>query len=72
MLQDDDGAPRAIERSTYERNPSCWCAWCRNGGVNPAPNAPAALGYDEPHIPPPGRRATHLSAAVPGRPGEIV
>jgi hypothetical protein len=37
-------------RNRYVRNPACFCAWCANGGTNPTPGNPAALGYDEPHM----------------------
>jgi hypothetical protein len=40
-------------RSRYVLNPACFCDWCRNNGTNPTPGNPAALGYDEPHIPAP-------------------
>lgn len=57
--------------TTYVRNPACDCAWCRNGGQNPTPGAPGALGYDIPHIPVSWDAPSHLSPPTPGRPGEI-
>lgn len=62
---------KPVVRNVYRYNPGCECDWCRNGGVNPQPGAPATLGYAEPHIPPAGPREVVLSTPVPGRPGEI-
>lgn len=56
---------------TYVYNPACACDWCRNGGTSPSPGAPAALGYAEPHFPPPGADLAHLSPWPVGKPGAI-
>ncbi len=64
-------ASRLRTITTYVYNPACICDWCRNGGSNPSPGAPGALGYGEPHFPPSGVDAAHLSPRPEGRPGEV-